>query len=278
MAKHLVSLTFDFDALSIWIAMGQTTPTALSRGEFGVVGARRILALLAAHGVLATWFIPGHTADTYPEVCREIREAGHEIGHHGYDHVSPVGLSREAEVDQLRRGNDALRRITGQQALGYRSPAWDLSADSVELLLAEGFVYDSSMMAHDYQPYRARSGDRIGPDNSVVFGAETTLWELPVSWSLDDFPHFEYHRGGGLHPATGVFDNWLEDYLYMAEHEPEGVITYTCHPFVIGRGHRMRLLERLIDALLEREARFVTATQALEALASMAQDTASQSS
>ncbi len=263
MNKPLVSLTFDFDALSIWIAMGQTTPTALSRGEFGVVGARRILALLAARDILATFFIPGHTADTYPDVCKEIQAAGHEIGHHGYDHVSPVGLGRDAERDQLRRGSDALERVTGVRPAGYRSPAWDLSAESVELLLAEGFTYDSSMMAHDYQPYRARSGDRIEPDNAVVFGPETTLWELPVSWSLDDFPHFEYHRGGGLRPATGVFDNWLEDYLYMTEHEPDGVITYTCHPFVIGRGHRMRLLERLVDALLARDAEFVTATQAL---------------
>ena len=266
MPKHLVSLTFDFDALSIWVAMGLTTPTAISRGEFGVVGARRLLATLAKRDISSTWFIPGHTLDTYPDVCKEIHDAGHEVAHHGYDHISPVGLDRAAELDQLRRGNDAIERVTGTRARGYRSPAWDLSPCSVELLLDEGFSYDSSMMAHDYLPYRARTGDHIVAGEPVRFGEETDLLELPISWSLDDFPHFEYFRGAGLHAATGVLENWLEDYSYMIENEPGGVITYTCHPFVIGRGHRMRMLERLIDTLLDRDATFVTAEQAVAAL------------
>ena len=59
MSRHIVCLTFDFDTQSGFIARGMTTPTPLSRGEFGLIGARRILALLKAHGVRATWFVPG---------------------------------------------------------------------------------------------------------------------------------------------------------------------------------------------------------------------------
>lgn len=254
MPRHLVCLTFDFDALSLWIARGMTSPTPISQGEFGAVGAERILALLAAHRISATWFIPGHTIETYPALCERIHAAGHEIAHHGYAHEPPVGLSREAEEAVLVRGNEAIRHLTGATAAGYRSPAWDLSQHSVDLLLAHGFTYDSSMMANDYTPYRARRGDVIAPDQPAQFGETTRLIELPVSWTLDDFPHFEYlwtatHLQQGLNRADDVLANWLDDFRYLARSQEWGVITYTFHPQVIGRGHRMLALERLIEGL-----------------------------
>jgi peptidoglycan/xylan/chitin deacetylase (PgdA/CDA1 family) len=266
MSDHLVCITLDFDSVSLWLAMGHTSPTPVSRGEFGVVAAGRLLDLFDRHGIRTTWFIPGLTIDTFERTCREVAERGHEIGHHGYDHISPASLDPERELDQLRRGNAAIERISGRAARGYRSPAWDLSPSSVELLLREGFVYDSSMMGHDYQPYRARQGDRVEPGSPIGFGSESTLWELPVSWSADDFPHFEYFRGGGLRAASGVLENWLEDYRYMQEVCEAGVMTYTLHPFVIGRGHRMRMLDTLLTGLASEGARFVTGEQAIEVL------------
>jgi peptidoglycan-N-acetylglucosamine deacetylase len=254
MPRHLVCLTFDFDALSLWIARGMTTPTPISQGEFGAVGAERILALLASHAIPATWFIPGHTIETYPALCTRIYAAGHEIGHHGYAHEAPVGRTRAAEEDVLVRGNEVIRRLTGAPAAGYRSPAWDLSPHSVELLLAHGFTYDSSMMANDYTPYFARRGDIITADQPAKFGATTSLIELPVSWSLDDFPHFEYlwtatHLQPGLQRTDDVLANWLDDFRYLTRTLEWGVLTFTFHPQVIGRGHRMLLLERLIAEL-----------------------------
>jgi peptidoglycan/xylan/chitin deacetylase (PgdA/CDA1 family) len=262
--KHQVCITLDFDTVSLWIAMGQTSPTPMSRGEFGLVGAERLLRLFEQHGLQTTWFMPGLTIDTFESACREVANAGHEIAHHGYDHVAPGGLDRASELDQLRRGNDAIERISGRRARGYRSPAWDLSGNSVELLLQEGFIYDSSMMGHDYVPYRARSGDVVRAGEQVQFGDATDLWELPISWSADDFPHFEYFRGGGLSAADGVLANWLGDFRYMQENYPRGVMTYTLHPFVIGRGHRMKMLDRLLTTLREEGAEFVTAEQAIE--------------
>ena len=100
-ARHLVCLTFDFDTVALWMAMGQTTPTPISRGEFGVVAAQRLLQLLDDKEIRTTWFIPGITIDTFEPICRQIVEAGHEIGHHGYDHISPGGLSKNEELDQL---------------------------------------------------------------------------------------------------------------------------------------------------------------------------------
>lgn len=263
MPRHIVCLTFDFDAISGFIARGMTTPTPISRGEFGVVASERILALLRRYEIAATWFIPGHTLETYPEACRQVFAAGHEIGHHGWTHVPPANLSREQEEAGLVRANAAIRALTGREARGYRSPSWDLSPNTIGLLLKHGFLYESSMMGHDYLPYRAREGDVIELEKPAMLGPESPLIEMPISWTLDDYPHFEFVRTnttilGGLKPAGGVLENWYDDFDYMTRLMDWGVITYTCHPYVIGRGHRMMMLERLIEKLRARGAVFLT--------------------
>lgn len=275
MAEHIVCLTFDFDALSGWIAREMVSPTPISRGEFGIVGARRLVQLMAKYRIATSWFIPGHTLETYPDACRMVFDAGHEIGHHGWTHRPPASLSRQKEEEELVRANEQIRKLTGQYARGYRSPAWDLSPHSVELFLKYGFLYDSSMMGDDYTPYRVRQGDVITLEQPARFGAPTRLIEMPISWSLDDYPHFEYVRmpnaiAPGLANASGVLENWIDDFLYMKEHLEWGVITYTFHPFVIGRGHRMIALEKLIQRLRREGATFMTMEAAARAFAARA--------
>ncbi len=264
MARHIVCLTFDYDAMSGFIARGMTSPTPVSRGEFGPnVAAPRILALLRKYRLQTSWYIPGHTLETYPAQCRAVFDAGHEIGHHGWTHVPPALLTREQEEEGLTRANEQIRKLTGSYARGYRSPSWDLSPHSVDLLLKHGFVYESSMMGDDYLPYRVRRGDVIELEKPAVFGKPTKLIEMPISWSLDDYPHFEFVRTKewilpGLMNASLVLENWVNDYLYMKKSMRWGVITYTFHPFVIGRGHRMMLLEKLIRKLKDNGALFMT--------------------
>jgi peptidoglycan/xylan/chitin deacetylase (PgdA/CDA1 family) len=269
MSRYIACLTFDFDVMSGWVARGMTTPTPVSRGEFGIVGARRILALLAKYGIRSTWFVPGVIVKTYPEVCQTVVEAGHEIAHHGWSHVPPAALSRDQERDGLIRGNRAIEELCGRPARGYRSPAWDLSPHTVDLLLEQGFDYDSSMMGDDYTPYRARRGDVAQVDQPFQFGEPTRLLEMPISWTLDDYPHFEFVRTKeavlqGLMPTAGVLQNWLDDFRYMTRTLDWGVLTYTCHPFVIGRGHRMLMLERLMQGLLRQGAVFQTMAEAVD--------------
>ena len=264
MGRSIVCLTFDFDAISGWIARGMTSPSPISRGEFRPhVGAPRILDLLHRHGIRSSWYIPGHTLETYPDACRRVADAGHEIGHHGWTHRPPATVTREEEEEELVRANEAIRKLTGRPARGYRSPSWDLSPHSVDLLLKHGFVYDSSMMADDYTPYRVRKGDAIALEQPAVFGPETRLVEMPISWTLDDYPHFEFLRTPtwvlpGNMNANDVLQNWIDDFLYLRRNLDWGVITYTFHPFVIGRGHRMIALEKLIDRLAGEGAVFMT--------------------
>ena len=85
--SHFANLSFDFDAISAMVARGMKTPTAISRGEFGAVAVPRILALLEKYDIKSTFFIPGLTLETYPDMVKKIAAAGHEIGHHGWTHV-----------------------------------------------------------------------------------------------------------------------------------------------------------------------------------------------
>ena len=262
MSKHIVCITFDFDAISGFVARGSPTPTPVSRGEFGPrVAAPRLLALMKKHRIQSSWYVPGHTIETFPDAVKSVVDAGHEIGHHGWKHVSPAGLSLEEEEAELVRGNEAIKRISGQYARGYRSPGWDLSPHSVGFFLKHGFTYDSSMMGNDYLPYYARQGDVIQLDQPAQRGAVTSLVEMPISWTTDDAPHFEYMRTGnavrpGLMNAALVLENWLNDFSYMKKAVDWGVLTFTFHPFISGRGHRIMMLERLIKQLKQNGAVF----------------------
>ncbi|HWL79606.1 MAG TPA: polysaccharide deacetylase [Roseomonas sp.] len=266
MPRHIACLSYDFDTWSGFASRGMMTPTPVSRGEFGVIGAERILGLLESRGIKASWYVPGVVIETYPAICARVVEAGHEIGHHGWSHVPPAELSPAQEAEEFGRAVESIRRLTGAGPAGYRSPAWDLSEHSIGLMLEHGCRYDSSMMGHDCEPYYARRGDKVAVDAPLVFGETTDLVEVPISWSLDDHPHFEFFRTKagvmpGLANASGVLENWLADFEYMRRTTEWGVMVYTFHPYVSGRGHRMLMMEKLIDGLAGMGAEFLTLDQ-----------------
>lgn len=266
-----VCLSFDFDAISLWIGpMGAKSPSMISRGEFGAVAVPRILKILERAAIPATFFVPGHTAETYPEQTKAIVSGGHEIGHHGYLHENPIELTAAEEREVLLRGLDALDRVAGVRPIGYRSPAWDNSTSTIDLLLEHGFRYESSLMGDDFTPYWCRTGDVIVADGPFRFGQAVDLVEMPVSWLLDDFPHFEYIRlpnrvSPGLAAASKVEEIWREEFDFMVREIPDGVFTLTMHPQVIGRGHRLLMLERLIGHFQAANAHFTTLDTAAEA-------------
>ena len=175
MAKKIaVCLSFDFDAISLWLGgFHARSLSATSRGEFGRVGAQRLLAMLREWKIRSTWFVPGHSAETYPEIARQIAVDGHEIGNHGYFHSHPKSPEDEERI--LVRGNEVLQRVTGKRAIGFRSPGAGLSANMVSLLLKHGFLYDSSLMGDDYTPHYMRVGDRAPEDAAYEFGKPVDL-------------------------------------------------------------------------------------------------------
>lgn len=253
--KIAVSLGFDFDSTSVWMESFQKkSPVYVSRGEYGAeVGVPRILRLLEKYGLKATFFIPGHTVDTYTEICREIADRGHEVCHHGYVHEDPTDLPYEEEEAIIKKGLATLEKI-GVKPIGYRSPGFDFSPNTVEILEKHGFLYDSSLMGNDYYPYQPRSCT-VNFDRGNEFGEPARLVEMPVSWYMDDFPHSEFVMSRtGMKPSSQVFEIWKAHFDYGIQNIQEGMLTVTMHPQVIGRPHNIMMLEELVGYMLEKDA------------------------
>ncbi len=254
-------LTFDFDAQSVWIgSVKSRNPSMISRGEFGAVAVLRILKILRKRDITVSFCVPGHTVFAYPDVVLQIHDEGHEIVHHGWIHENPADFDQPGERYNLERGIEAIEMVTGNRPLGYRSPAWDFSNRTVKLLLEYGFKYDSSLMGDDFNPYYVRRGDKYPLDAPLLFGKPVDLVELPVSWSLDDFPASEYIIGAntGLINPRDLEARWMDDFLWAKGNLDDPVFTITFHPQTIGRGGRLAMFERLLDQMAEQGAIYRT--------------------
>ena len=232
-----VVISYDLDGPSGMINRDpqiENLPSARSSGEYGPsVGAPHILAMLERVGILASFYIPGWIADRYPRIVERVAAAEHEIGHHGYLHEPPATLDRDEEATVLDRGVESLRNVVGQAPIGYRSPSWELSASSETLLVERGFAYDSSLMGSD-APHLLESG----------------LVEIPIHWSLDDYPYFLYGPSDGrrlMASPTQVYDTWMA--AFEEFHARGGTFTLTMHPYISGRPGRLAMVERFIHAM-----------------------------
>jgi peptidoglycan-N-acetylglucosamine deacetylase len=257
--RSTICLSFDFDALSVWLAYDRVTPAMLARGEYGArVGVPRILDFLKERGLDATFFVPGHTVESFPDEVDSIVQAGHEVAHHSYAHIDPSLQTPDEERADMERALGVLERI-GVKPLGFRAPSADLSESTLSLVEEHGFLYDSSLMADDYRPFHPRIGDRVARGEPLVRGRESTVWELPLCFELDDWVHFQFnfdpYRKGGATPSD-VLEIWQAEFDWMDANVDGGVLTLTMHPQVIGRGHRMAMLETFVDSCREAGARF----------------------
>lgn len=232
-APYAATISFDFDAEEVWIGEDPANadrPGVLSQGAYGPkVAVPLLLELLERHEVTATFFICGRDAERHGERVREIIAAGHEIGHHGYTHRSPNSLSRADEETELVEGLNVLRDC-GAEVVGYRSPSWDFSPHTLELLRAHGFEYSSNLM-DDIRPYRHPGG----------------IVELPVSWLLDDAAHFWFAGDTWtktIRTVGEVYELWKDELDGIARLGAHYMLTM--HPMFIGRPSRLVLLDRLL--------------------------------
>ena len=267
-----VCLTFDFDGPSLWMQRRMTTPTPVSRGEFGAVAVPRLLKLLARRSLPATFFVPGHTIETYPDVCRRIADAGCEIALHGYAHELNAVVDIDRERWAFDRSTALIEALTGAAPVGYRAPSGDLTDQTVRLLVERGILYDSSLMGHDYRPYRLRRGDELPDDGPAQWGDETPVIELPFSWTLDDYVYLEFvtfrrMMMPGLRRPEDMFANFTGDVRWMVREVRHGVCTVVFHPQVIGRGHRLLALETWLDEITELRVQFARMDDVARAVA-----------
>jgi peptidoglycan/xylan/chitin deacetylase (PgdA/CDA1 family) len=245
-AAFAVSVTVDVDGCYGLPHGGRGWEHRLSsRSErlYGLTrGLPRILALLSRAGVLGTFYVPGAVAVDHPDALAAIAAGGHEVGHHGHRHLRPDEIDEAEQTHELRAGLEALADFV---PAGYRAPGWELTPATLRALGEHGFTHDSSLMGDD-GCYVVRAGPR-------------TLWELPVHWTLDDAPHF----ASGGDPAV-LGEIWLAE-LRCAEAEGRHV-TFTLHPEILGRPHRVGVLERLIEEAATRGAWLAPHAQVVEHL------------
>jgi peptidoglycan-N-acetylglucosamine deacetylase len=254
-AAALAILSFDVDAESPILAEGRRharSPMAMSHQAYGpLVAVPRILELLAEYELPATFFVPGLTADRYPETVERIAAAGHEIGHHGYSHHSPLRLAADEEQADLERGLRALARC-GIRPEGYRTPSWEPSERTFDLLAEHGLRYDSTLMDDD-RPY-------------VLETEHGPLAELPPHWSLDDWNQYMYlpdprSGSGTIQPPSRAAALWREELDGMRR---QGCLfVLTMHPFLSGRPGRIEALRTLVEhALAAGDVEFVSGAEA----------------
>jgi len=242
-ARVAVALSFDSDHETSALRDNETSPGRLAQGEFGArVGVPRILGLLAEHAIPATFFIPAVSALLHPGEARTCSDAGHEIGVHGWIHERNSLLERDVELELTSRSLITLERECGIRPAGIRTPSWDFSDHTLEIVRELGFMYDSSLMADD-EPYEL-----------VMDGVETGIVEIPVEWIRDDAPYLSMNRYTGLRPympPRQLLEIWRDE--FDAAYAGGGLFQLTCHPHVIGHRSRLVILRELITHMTARD-------------------------
>lgn len=238
-------LTFDLDAETLWTARDPKNadkPITLSQGRYGwKVGMGRILDLLDRHAIKATFFVPGLVIQQHPALMDDVLKRGHEIGHHSWSHAWILTLTPEQEREEMEKGIEIIKRVTGRAPAGYRSPAAEFSAITMTLMRDYGFGYSSNFFDDD-SPYLLE-----------VDGKLTDIVEFPFAWVLDDAPFFLYSitlPGRTMHPPSSVLEAWIDEFDTLYAEDREFVLAM--HPQIIGRPSRITMLEKLIKHMLAR--------------------------
>jgi len=247
-------LTFDVDAEAPILAesgLYARNAGVMSHQAYGpLVGVPRILDLLHDYSLPATFFVPGWTADRYPQTVEAILAAGHEVGHHSYAHFSPFAQTEEEERGDFERALASLRRL-GVDPEGFRCPSWEPGWRTPGIVAEYGLAYDSSLMDSD-KPYLLDTGA-----GEIV--------ELPVHWSLDDWEQYAYIPDppfrSAIESRAKVLDLWTGELDAMRRYGCLFVLT--CHPFLSGRPYRVEVLRTLIEhALAAGDVEFVACREA----------------
>ncbi len=263
--KIMCAIGIHCDAVAGWLGSygGENSPCDISRGVFAAeVGMPRMLELLRRFDMKATWFIPGHTIESFPQQTEAVVAQGHEIALHGYSHENPLNLSREQEEAVLNKCIALVEKFWGRRPVGYVAPWWEVSETSVELLLGAGIKYDNSLMHDDHTPYYVRVGDSYTKIDYTkpaetwmkpfLKGAVTTdLIELPASWYLDDLPPMLFIKANanshGFVNPRDIESLWKDQFDWVYREMDYAVYLLTLHPDVSGRPQNLLMLERLID-------------------------------
>lgn len=254
----------DIDAVGGWLGSygGEDSPNDIQRGMFaGEVGTPRVLKMFQRYDIPASWFIPGHSIETFPDQIKAIVDSGHEIGAHGYSHENPVAMTPKQEEDVLAYTVELIDKVCGRAPRGYVAPWWEMSNQTASLLKKYGFTYDHSQALHDFLPFYARVGDswtKIDYSKQasewmkpLVRGEVVDLVEIGANWYVDDLPPMMFikknpNSHGFVNPRH-IEEMWRDQFDWVYREYDYAVFPFTIHPDVSGRPQVLLMLERLIE-------------------------------
>ncbi len=232
-ARVAVLLSFDVDNETVALRFGEPTVGSLASAQYGArQGLGRIVRLLDAQRIPASFFIPSVSLALTPDMADTIKKSGrHEFGVHGWIHELNATLPDSAERALLTKAVAELTQLTGTKPTGYRAPSWNFSPNTLSILRDMGFRYESSLMADD-RPYELLQN-----------GARTGIVELPVEWILDDAPLFD-PRGQSYMNPRDVARVWMDE--FDKAYDERGLFVLTLHPHISGHRSRIIALEMLL--------------------------------
>ncbi len=265
MAKEILcSFGVDVDAVAGWLGSygGEDSTLDISRGMFaGEVGSPRLVKLFDKYGMKVTWFVPGHSIETFPDQMKMVVDAGHEIGLHGYSHENPVHMTPKQEEDVLDKSIDLVEKLSGKYPRGYVAPWWELSPVTIKLLEKKKIIYDHSLMHNDFVPYFTRTEDtwtKIDYSKPAAHwmkplqrGRQTNLVQIPASWYLDDLPPMMFVKAApnshGFVNPRHLEEIWRDQFDWVYREMDYAAFTIAIHPDVSGRPQVLLMLERIIE-------------------------------
>jgi peptidoglycan/xylan/chitin deacetylase (PgdA/CDA1 family) len=244
-ARCAIAITLDMDADSLLHLDHPrdsiSRVSALSMLRYGPeVAVPRVLDTYQRFDIRQTFFVPAWCIEQYPAAVEAMVAGGHEVAHHGYLHENPSAAGRDEQAHWLGRGIEVIEKHTGRRPRGWRAPLYNFSDHSADLLIAEGFLYDASLMGDDV-PYvlRTSAGELI---------------ELPSHWGLDDWPPYVHSMDLGYQMQIMSPERAMEGFMaeFEAAWEHGGLWVGVWHPFVSGRLARWVRVEKMIEAMLEK--------------------------
>jgi peptidoglycan/xylan/chitin deacetylase (PgdA/CDA1 family) len=274
-----VCFNVHFDSVSLWIGSfgGEDSPCDISRGVHAAkLGTPRLLDVLNKYDITTTWNITGHSIESFPKESEMVVQAGHELGLHGYSHENPLAMTKEQEQAILNKTFDLVVQLSGNAPKGYSAPWWELSPNTIDLLLEKGIEYDHSLMENDHSPYYLRRDDswtKIDYSQPAETwmkpwqaGTDTNLIEIPCSWYLDDAPPVmfvkKFPNSHGWVSPRSIGQMWTDQFDWVYRNCDYGIYNACLHPDASGHPQMLMMLERLIDHMRCHEGvRFMTLKQ-----------------